>query len=286
MVELSSNVTYIQEPFNTSYFNAGVCGARFKTTFPYVTQENEEAYYPHFQKTLQFSYNWKEALRENKQLRHIPGLLKTGHAFNNNGRQGKRPLLKDPFAVFSAEWLADRFGAKVVVLVRHPAAFVGSIKRYQWHYPYHQLLAQPLLMRDHLQPYRADIESFSERDISVVEDGAMLWRLINSVVYTFSQKRTDWLFVRHEDLSRDPVTGFEQIYSFLDLSFTQEIRAAIDAYSNEKNPESAPLYQSAYKLNSQANIWNWKTRLTQEEIATVRQISGDVASHFYTEEDW
>lgn len=40
-----------------------------------------------------------------------------------------RPLVKDPFALFSAEWFADNFDAEVIVIVRHPAAVVSSIKR-------------------------------------------------------------------------------------------------------------------------------------------------------------
>jgi len=60
---------------------------------------------------------------------------------------GERPLLKDPIAFFSAEWLARTYGADVVVLIRHPAGFAGSLKRMGSSFDFNDFLGQPDLLR-------------------------------------------------------------------------------------------------------------------------------------------
>ena len=61
------------------------------------------------------------------------------------------PLLKDPFAVLSLRWFAEVLHCRIVVTVRHPAAFASGLKRLGWSFDFGDLLRQPLLMRDHLE---------------------------------------------------------------------------------------------------------------------------------------
>jgi hypothetical protein len=72
--------------------------------------------------------------------------------------EGRRTLIKDPFAVFSTAWFARKLNFKVVIAVRHPLAFVSSLKRLNWPFDFQDLLDQPLLMRDHLEPFRSQME--------------------------------------------------------------------------------------------------------------------------------
>jgi hypothetical protein len=66
---------------------------------------------------------------------------------------GRRVLVDDPYAMLASEWLADRVGCRVVV-VRDPAAIAASWKRLGWTTDLGELLHQPALMRDWLEPYR------------------------------------------------------------------------------------------------------------------------------------
>ncbi|MFO7950790.1 MAG: hypothetical protein R6U36_10530 [Candidatus Fermentibacteraceae bacterium] len=58
----------------------------------------------------------------------------------------KAPLFKDPIALMSAEWVADRFDARVVISVRHPAAYVNSVRRLDWRTPVEDFTEQPRLL--------------------------------------------------------------------------------------------------------------------------------------------
>jgi hypothetical protein len=73
-------------------------------------------------------------------------------------RRGARPLIKDPFALLLAGRFAERSGALVVLLVRHPAGFVSGIRRSGWRLDARNLLRQSELMRDHLEPFRKQLE--------------------------------------------------------------------------------------------------------------------------------
>lgn len=283
MLALAPQVAYIHEPFNMDYAHPGKCTARFPYRFTYVTTENEQPYLRPLRRTIGLRYNFWPELRTSGQL--WPSLRDT-LGFWRLRRRCYRALVKDPLAIFSAAWLAEQFDMAVVVLIRHPAAFAGSIKRFGWHSPFHELLDQPLLLRDWLEPFAADMRAAVDWDI--VDQAALMWQLVYSVVRSYQQAHPDWIFVRHEDLSRHPHAGFEALYRRLGLAFSAEIAAQIHEHSNPNNPTMAPTGESApdLKLNSRANIWNWQQRLTLAEIVRVRARTEATAAAFYDEADW
>ena len=119
-------------------------------------------------------------------------------------RSGATPLLKDPIAFFSAEWLERTFGMRVVVTVRHPAAFAASLKRMDWRFDFNRFLEQPSLMRDHLDPYRTDITRFANHPPEIVAQAGLLWRCIHGPASNLRDAHTNWLFVRPEKSLTQP----------------------------------------------------------------------------------
>jgi hypothetical protein len=74
---------------------------------------------------------------------------------------GSAALIKDPFAFFSSEWLAERFDMAVVVVIRHPAAFVSSIINLNWSHPFSHFLEQTLLLNERLVPFEDEIREYA-----------------------------------------------------------------------------------------------------------------------------
>ena len=140
--------------------------------------------------------------------------------FTRGRLQDARPLLKDPFAVFSVPWFAEVLGCQVIILVRHPLAFVSSLKRLQWTFDFQDLLSQPLLMRDHLEPFRDQMSAMINNPDDVIAQGSLLWRMVYSVVDGYRSSYPEFMVVRHEDLSRNPEGGFRDLYASLGLAFT------------------------------------------------------------------
>src|ERR1700727_1223320 len=89
--------------------------------------------------------------------------------------RGRRAMIDDPFGTFSVVWFAQRMGCRVVVLVRHPLSWVGSWRKLGWKAQLHDLLRQPLLMRDLLGPYEDDLRAMAD-STDYVARAATLWR--------------------------------------------------------------------------------------------------------------
>ena len=115
--------------------------------------------------------------------------------FLSGGLFHRHPLLKDPFAVFSLAWFAERLNCQIVVTVRHPAGFASSLKRLNWSFDFQDLLNQPLLMRDWLEPYRSLMLGIREDDI--IGQASLLWAMIYRSVQAICQQMPAVRIVRH-----------------------------------------------------------------------------------------
>jgi hypothetical protein len=285
MIARSPAVRYIHEPFNPDAFEPGICAARFEREFTYVCAENAASYQNDLRRCLELRYRFGHAIPAIRTLSHAVRSLRDSGRFAISRWRRARPLMKDPHAVFSAEWLEETFGMDVVVMVRHPAAFVGSIKKAQWSFRFEQFLEQPLLMRRHLRAFEAEIEALAAGRADLVDQGILLWNVIYDVVRKYADRHPGWVFVRHEDLSRNPDSVFRDLYQKLGLGYTRNVRRAINDFSGPHNPaEQHP--GSHIRRDSRANIWNWIHRLTADEIARIKARTQPVAGRFYTEEDW
>lgn len=286
MIASSPAVGYIQEPFNL-HLNPGICSAKFNYWFTYITHENETHFLDPVKKTVTFSYDIKGALNGVHSPKDLLRRARDCSNFIKYRLAGVRPLFKDPIAIFSAEWLASRFDMDIVTVIRHPAAFVSSLKIKNWTFPFSHLAEQPLLLRDHLSPFEADIEKYAKQEQDIIDQAALLWKIIHYVVAKYQSLHPDWIFVRHEDLSLDPITGFQMMFKQLDLEFSPEVKATIAQYTNPDNPsELTKARPFELKRDSKANIRNWQTRLSKAEIERIRSQVEEISSKFYASEDW
>ncbi len=284
MLAASSQIAYISEPLNVLH-RPGVLRTSVPKWYTFISAENEAAYLPAFREMLTFRYGlWREI----GSLRSRKDFLRMGRDFSVflRGRLlRQRPLIKDPFAIFSAPWFAERLGCRVVITVRHPAGFASSLKRLNWTFDFGDLLDQPTLMEKWLDVDRAEMESMGADDI--IGQAALLWRMIYRVVARMMKLHPSFIVVRHEDLSLDPVPCYRDLYAALDLDFTPTVEQAILSTSSTENPtELSEEKVHAVKLDSRANLDNWKKRLSDEEIARIRKMTGKVTNLFYSDEEW
>jgi hypothetical protein len=263
MLAAAHGVGYIHEPFNPAV-GPGVFAPAIRRWFTYVGSGSSEIE-ASLERTLAFEFDH----RADRRMVRDPGTLKrhirTRLAFARSRRQGHRPLLKDPIAVLSAEWIARRFDADVVVMIRHPAGFVGSLKRLGWTHDFSSFLEQEELMRDHLGPFAAEIEDFAAHPRPIVEQGALLWRLFYSVVDSYRRSNPSWSFVRLEDLWCDPFQSFRDLYARLGLEYTPRIDNRIVRTTRPSRTE---------------------TLLTPSELAAVAEGVGELVGRFYDDRGW
>ena len=284
MLAADALTAYISEPLNVLH-RPGIFRVKVKHWYQYVCEDNGDEYLPAFQDLLEFDYHLWDEIRSLRSRRDFLRMGRDFLIFYNGLMRGQRALLKDPFAVFSTPWFARHLNCKIVTTVRHPAAFASSLKRLNWFFKFQDLLDQPLLMRDHLEKYREEMQSMKAED--VIGQSALLWKMIYCAVHDIHERNPEFIVVRHEDLSRDPVAGYRDLYQLLDLEFTPRVEKTILNSSSSENPvELSRKKVHGFKLDSRANINVWKKRLSGEEIDRIRRITEETSALYYSDAEW
>jgi hypothetical protein len=280
-----SGIAYLEEPMNLDR-TVGIVGAGLRRWHTYITWENEQEYLASFERLLAFRNPLLPELHAARSRADVVHALKARTYSLSQRLRASRPLVKDPHAIFSAEWFARRFAADVVVTIRHPAAVASSWKRLGWTFDFEQLLGQPLLMRDLLEPFRSAIEEAARGPADPVDHAAILWRAIYGVVAGFTESVPSLVIVRHEDLAGAPLDRFADLHRRLSLHFGERSRRAVLETTSSENPREAAVDDPySIKLDSRRNVAAWRGRLEAAEIQRVREATADVAAPFYGDAD-
>lgn len=303
MLEASGRYVYVNEPLNPDHppgRSPGVLNVDVPYEFLYVCADNEPRYLRAFRDTVALRYHPVAELRRNHTAYDILRTAKYGSAFLAGRLRRRAAMLNDPFAPFSVEWLATRLGFQTVAAVRNAPAVVASYKRQGKSVDFRNLLDQRELMRDWLEPFHSELEDAMRRPPDAVAQVSLLWRTIYHVLAELRDRRLPGLHVvSHEDVSLDPLAGFERIYRALGVPFTEAARKMIEWGSlspagtrNAERPHvwtlRGGLSKTAFRpLDSRENLQRWRRYLSEEETARVRTLTEDVSSRFYSgDEEW
>ncbi len=255
VIEQSNDFVYVDEPLQLSNTSSPVSNVKY--WFPYIKSDDKQI----IEDLL--------AIKESASI------------------EQKRALFKDPMAFFSIDTFIDELESDILISVRHPAGFVSSIKRLGWTHDFNHFLEQEELMDSYLYPFRNEIRDFSKNKKDIVDQGILLWNIINLNTLKFKQKYPQIYIVRHEDLSLDPVNEFQKIFSYFDIKFTSQVQNYIQKTTSQANTSEA-IDNAVHQLhrNSKANIDNYKNRLTTGEISRIRNGTEMVSHVFYDREWW
>jgi hypothetical protein len=283
MLAAAPGTGYIDEPFNIN--SILLKKPPHLQWYQYVSDEQIQYYTPLFSDLIEWKYPLWRSLRNIKTAGGIRAIIKDQSRFLRNRTKKARPIIKDPIALFSTGWLAETFTMDVLILIRHPAAFCSSVKLTQWWTDFTYFLRQPALLNRYLRKYENDMRKQDQTNKDVLGNAILFWNCALETIIAFRKEHPDWLFIRHEDLSIDPVNQFHKIYDAFGLEFTRDAMEAILKSTGSHNPieqdVNAPLMR-----NSKRNINNWKSRLTKDEIERVRTGTSEIWPLFYSEGDW
>ncbi len=242
----------------------------------YLHEDSDPAYRASIASTIKDYPYWQEAVLLRPGLKPLAkyALRRSKYVL----RRSSRVIYKDPLAFFSAEWLAAHFGMRPVVMIRHPRAFVSSLLVKGWNFDFTNLSSQPKLMET-LAPFREQIAAYARRQPDIVDQGILLWNCIYHRADVYREKHPDWVFARHEDLSRDPVSGFRALFKAVDLHFGPKQARFVEQVSGSHNPSDQDGF--GVRLDSRKNLDNWKKRLTNEQIDRIDRGTETVCARFY-----
>jgi len=154
-----------------------------------------------------------------------------------------------------------------------------------WRFDFGNFQRQGELIERHLAPFASKIAEQAAEERDIVAQAILLWNCIHHTLDLYRQDHADWIFARHEDLSRDPLVRFRAIYRAFGLDLSSDIEAAILASSGTHNPAEQRT-GTEFQRDARANVANWKRRLSKEEVARIRDGTAAIASRFYSDEDW
>lgn len=217
------------------------------------------------------------------------GILSTGVNYLSNRC---RPLFKDPIALMSAEWMAEEFNADVVMLVRHPAAYVASVKRLGWRAPVedftsqkellHRLpgyLAEELLQRESQRPEPAE-------GVFDLVDTVLCWKVFHETILRYGAENPDWIVVRHEDLSMNYLEGFRSLYTRLGLEWGESHAGMVEEHCSSLNDLVRGRVNHEFRQDSQKVIRAWMNDLNGDELEIIRSLASPVWENLYSPASW
>lgn len=253
--------------------------------FQHVANFNAASYTKTYQDILNYKYPLRINLARAKSARMYARALRS-QALNWYCKSlNYKPIIKDPIALFSTEWLAKQFDMDVLVMIRHPAAFCSSLKIKNWNFDFNHFLDQPMLMQKYLSQFEREIHNFASCDKDIIDQGILLWNCFHHVIDHYRSTHENWSFMKHENLSKHPLEEFKLLYKKFGLEFDNNSKDWILQSSGRHNPvEQIPGRE--FERDSMSNVFNWKKRLTSQEIDRIQIGTEDISLKFYRSSDW
>lgn len=190
----------------------------------------------------------------------LPVLDSKGQPFLSQTPKG--PLVvKSVHTILSLPWIEKRFDPKIVVLLRNPLNVIASYLRLEIADATRNIFSQGSIFRDYLARHRDVIEA----DDNVVRQMAAQIGSIYKVIEEQLKGHPRWVVIRHEDLCRDPIGAYRQLYQRLDLEWTPRVIDVIQA-------SNRPGKGFATQRVAQAEIDKWQSELTPAQVRGIKEI--------------
>lgn len=274
-------IKYIHEPFNVDYPNKEI-GIKINEWFTFAPTSIQK-------KDIEDAFD--ELLLSTPLFRAIQSSRHSGNDIKFPLRFAKkllmelffrnRFLIKDPIALLSSGWLHERYNLQTVCMIRHPLGFVGSLKKARWipkTFTFFQ--NQTELMQSWLSPFKDRVDNLCKKPRNIIEHACFLWNILHFAIIDYQRKYPSWLFVKYENIARNPIPEFQKIFDYLKLPMNDAIYRYIHKYTSENNPADSETTKFQPR-NSKKSLDVWKERLTPQEIEQVMFATKRIANELY-----
>lgn len=278
VIASANEIHYIHEPFNPGANKKWL--SPIEHWFEYVGKDSNERKQKriarYINRVIKYDHVWTPIVKgviisSAKNQLHTSGFLSNP----------SRIIIKDPLALFSVDWLVDRFQLDLVFTVRHPAAFAASLKTVNWYFDFKQLQSQQDLMNSLSEVFQCKIESFlsqKKRDV-IVEQAILLWDILHTQVKAYEDKYQNCILIKHEEAALNPLIYFKNVFEQLKIEFSQNTVDFIKVSTQSK-------VESRINRNSKTTIHKWKDILSPYEISLIKERLLDHPSRYYELKDW
>ena len=290
MLEAGHEVVYVNEPLNPKRppgRSPGVLNASVSHRFQYIAAPDDEVWRRAFADTIRLRYHPIAELRAVRRAYDVGRMAKYGTQFTWGRLRNRRALLDDPYALFSSRWLCEVMGVRTMVLVRDPVGLLGSWKNLGWKIDLRELLDQPALVAAHLEPWVDDMHHAVESG-DWAQQMCCLWNVAHDVVDGFRDV-PNLTIRRYEDLAFEPLAGFEGLYDWFGLEWSDHARQSISDATTASGDEGrgfswslrGGLSRTAFqRMDSRAAVATAAARLSAGEVDEVRERTSSMLDRF------
>ncbi|MEO1205506.1 MAG: sulfotransferase [Pseudomonadota bacterium] len=273
---------YVYEPFNDDV------GAhlRFPERFIELTDANAPPYARHLDQLVSLGHlptrmglalrgtgeRWMPA-----QSRNVSGRLAARRLLRHRKDfiRPHRVCIKDPVAFFSAPWIAERYDADVIVLVRHPCGVVSSYLELNWASELDAILDRSL--PDHAGALRDEIEDYRQGPRDLVGDLILQWKIFTTITLDWQSRFPRWTFIVHDRLCETPHEHFDAVFDRIGLRFTDRARASIAKRNGKTDATDERLArQHDHNRDSRAIVGAWRGKLKPDVAGRVLEATEDL----------
>lgn len=103
--------------------------------------------------------------------------------------------------------------------------------------------------------------------------GALRWRLKNELLQAYDREQLPYLVVRYEQIVSNPRLEIEKVLAYLGLSWHEDVLRHHELHSGVVIGET----DSGRAIDA-SNIGKWQGSLSDTELATIREITADLAN--------
>jgi hypothetical protein len=189
-------------------------------------------------------------------------------------------FFKDPIGFFSSEFIHSRYNAKVIILVRHPAAVIKSFFRVRWDLDARVLDKHDLdneVRQKYMEVLSKQYSKNSLNRIKQIEKLALIWNVFYYQAYKWKENYKNWIVIRHEDFSTSPVESFNELFRSLNFEMNPEVEKYIEQTTKNDNPVEVNDNSVHQLKRNSANInEGYKTYFTEEEMNCIFEVTRDV----------
>ena len=266
MLASAPGVFYIHEPLNP-VFAPHYLGQENLPYYAHLPDQDAASMHAAFDRLLSGRFPALDRRFFRFERRFVSRYL---HAFTFRWARfrGKRFLLKDPFALFNVGWPEDHFGIRTVLLLRHPCAFVASLKVKDWAFDFTHWTSQPRLLETFSAAEAAAVRRTAAQPPDLIDQGCLLWNCLTRRIASLAAADPGRILARHEDLCQHPLDGFRRLFDHLDLSWTSTSERFLKSEAGTgREPDSI--------------LHSWKKRLCPEEIRRVLNATAELRERHY-----
>ena len=254
----------------------------------YINKNNEEKYNAFISNIVNNKNYYFSSINNIRSIRDILYVYKKkAYSIYRRIFSKDHPIMfVEPIGLLSAPWFVDKYNCKCLVIIRHPAAIISSMKKLGWGFDFDLFATQHELIDKYFYDFKHDILNPPDKSDSI-GCGILLWKMLYSVVGVYEDVYDNWVFVKSEDLAKNLINGFKLLCRNMGLDYNKKVQTRIEELCSSNNPIELPSGKSEdNKRNSKKAIDNWKTRLEKDEIILIHKELEMYSKRWYNDSDW